>query len=109
MKFVIKKKEPVPAALRRIADEQLKIAAGQTSGAAPTPTSIHRARKAIKRTRAVLKLVRCQSNREAVERDDRDLRDAAKLLSANRDLHVQQIALERLPICKKSGACAVVW
>jgi CHAD domain-containing protein len=31
------------------------------------------------------------------------------LLAANRDLHVQQVALKRLPICKSNGSCSVVW
>lgn len=109
MKFTIKKKEKLPAALRRIATEQLEIAMDHTKGTKKTATSVHCARKAIKRTRAVLKLVRCDSNRTVVDGDDRDLRDAAKLLAANRDLHVQQMALKRLSICKNNGSCSIVW
>lgn len=109
MKFVIKKKEDFPTALRRIACEQLQIAAEHASGVKPSATSVHCARKAIKRARAVLKLARCGSNRLKLKRQDEALRDAAKLLAPNRDLHVQEMALKRLPICKRNGTCAIVW
>jgi CHAD domain-containing protein len=109
MKFAIKRKEHLPSALRRIALEQLRIAADKAVGAKPSATSIHCARKAIKRVRAVLQLVRHDENGDTVKVEGRALRDAAKLLAANRDLHVQQLALRRLPICSKNGACDVVW
>jgi CHAD domain-containing protein len=109
MKFVLKKKEPLPTGLRRIACEQLQLAMDYSSGVKPTAVSVHCARKAIKRTRAVLKLVRCNANRSAVKREEEILRDAAKLLAPNRDLYVQQMALKRLPICEENRACSLVW
>lgn len=105
MKFRIKKKEPLPVAIRRIAEEQLRFAFEKTSGEKLSPTSIHSARKAIKRTRAVLQLLRCDRNALTVREEDRALRDAARLLAAERDLHVQWVALKRLNSCKSDGVC----
>jgi CHAD domain-containing protein len=105
MKFFIKKKESLPTEIRRIAEEQLHVAVKQTSGRKVSATSIHSARKAIKRTRAVLQLLRCSGNEPAVRDEDHALRDAGRLLAAERDLHVQWIALKRLSICKHDGVC----
>lgn len=108
MKFRIKKKEPLPLAVRRIAEEQLRFAAQKTAGQRLSPTSIHNARKAIKRTRAVLQLLRCDRNAATVREEDQALRNAARLLAADRDLHVQWVALKRLKTCKSDGICRVL-
>jgi CHAD domain-containing protein len=108
MNFRIERKEPVPAAIRRIAQEQLLLAAKRTSGKKLSATSIHSARKAIKRTRAVLQLLRCAGNAPTVREEDHALRDAARLIAAERDLHVQWIALKRVQACKKGDVCRVL-
>lgn len=105
MKFCIKSKERLPLAIRRIATEQLRLAAGESAAQKATATSIHSARKAIKRTRAVLRLMRCGDHESAVRQEDRTLGDAARLLAAERDVHVQWAALRCLPICGESGVC----
>lgn len=104
MKFCIKVKEPLPKAVHRIAAEQLKLAADKTARNA-SANSIHCARKAIKRTRAVLKMLRCGGHDTAVRKEDRALGDAARHLAAERDIHVQCAALKCLPICGANGAC----
>ncbi|MGZ4975002.1 MAG: CHAD domain-containing protein [Limisphaerales bacterium] len=108
MKFCIKRQEALPTAIRRIADEQLQLANRHSSGKKISATSIHSARKAIKRTRAVLQLLRSDKTKSAVREEDHALRDAARVLAANRDLHVQWVALKRLPICKQDGVCHVL-
>jgi CHAD domain-containing protein len=105
MKFCIKTKETLPKAIRRIAAEQLKLAKDETSAQKSSAESIHCARKAIKRARAVLRLMRCGDHDAAARREDRALGDAARLLAAERDIHVQWAALKSLPICGKSGVC----
>ena len=108
MKFCIKSKEPLPTAIQRIADEQLQLANHHTSGQKISATSIHGARKAIKRIRAILQLVRNDKTKSAVRAEDHALRDAGRVLPANRDLHVQWLALRRLPICKEDRVCHVL-
>ncbi len=108
MKFCIKKKEALSTAIQRIADEQLQFANHHTSAQKISATSIHSARKAIKRLRAVLQLLRNDKTKSAVRNEDHALRDAARVIAANRDLHVQWLALKRLSACKENGVCHVL-
>jgi hypothetical protein len=77
MTFFIKKREFLPVAIRRIAAEQLKIAAIDSSRRTVPAAAIHNARKALKRVRAVLQLLRCGNHRKQAKHEDRLLRDAA--------------------------------
>lgn len=105
MNFCIETKETLPKAIRRIAAEQLNLASDETSARKVSANSIHCARKAIKRTRAVLRLLRCGDHDLATRREDRALGDAGRLLAAERDVHVQWAALECLPMCGDNGVC----
>ena len=58
--------------------------------------SIHGARKDLKKARAALRLVREDLGEETFKRENRELRDAARLLSASRDAEVKLETLERL-------------
>jgi CYTH domain-containing protein/CHAD domain-containing protein len=58
--------------------------------------SIHGARKDLKKARAALRLVREDLGETTFKRENRELRDAARLLSASRDAEVKLETLERL-------------
>jgi CYTH domain-containing protein/CHAD domain-containing protein len=58
--------------------------------------SIHGARKDLKKARAALRLVREDLGEPTFKRENRELRDAAHLLSASRDAEVKLETLERL-------------
>ena len=105
MSFCIEKNECLPDAIQRIAVEQLVVAAGEVAGRNVSAASIHNARKAIKRARAVLRLLRCNGNTDAVKRQDCTLRDAGRILAKSRDTHIQLDALKQLSICRKSSLC----
>jgi CYTH domain-containing protein/CHAD domain-containing protein len=58
--------------------------------------AIHGARKDLKKARAALRLVREDLGEKAFKRENRELRDAARLLSASRDAEVKLETLDRL-------------
>jgi CYTH domain-containing protein/CHAD domain-containing protein len=58
--------------------------------------AIHGARKDLKKARAALRLVREEVGEETFKRENRALRDAARLLSASRDAEVKLETLEAL-------------
>jgi CYTH domain-containing protein/CHAD domain-containing protein len=58
--------------------------------------AIHGARKDLKKARAALRLVREDLGEATFKRENRELRDAARLLSASRDAEVKLETLERL-------------
>jgi CHAD domain-containing protein len=89
--------------LRRIALGQLDIVIeslepGGSSGTAAE--RVHGARKALKRLRALLRLLRTQLGATAYERDSAVLRDAGERLARARDAEVLLGTLEEL--CKRS-------
>lgn len=95
-KFHLKHKESISDGLLRVQDEQLHIAAGElTSKNGNLDESVHEARKAIKKVRSVLRLMRPilpalyqQENRElqGVGRKLSQLRDAQALIGSLADL-----------------------
>jgi CHAD domain-containing protein len=76
--------------LRRAAVEQLESAvdALANANAADRPKAVHTARKAVKKTRALLRLGRSGMPSQAYGRTMRSLRDAGRLLSGARDADV---------------------
>jgi CYTH domain-containing protein/CHAD domain-containing protein len=58
--------------------------------------SIHGARKDLKKARAALRLIREDLGEKTFRRENRELRDAARLLSASRDAEVKLETLESL-------------
>ncbi len=79
--------ESVAEATTRIAREQLDVAITQLTETLPTDPekAIHNARKAIKRERSLIRLVRGAMPREERRHENAALRDAAQILSGARD------------------------
>lgn len=83
MAYRIKPDESVPHAVRRIARAQLRKAVENLSGAGGDE-AVHEARKSIKKTRALLRLVR-PSLDGVYRKENSRLRDAGRTLSPLRD------------------------
>ncbi|HYB22771.1 MAG TPA: CHAD domain-containing protein [Solirubrobacteraceae bacterium] len=93
--------EPLPAALRRMALGQVDLAlellgADDGAGAAPDEVAVHDTRKAIKRLRALLRVLRHELGERGVERENAALRDIARRLSGSRDATVMLATLDAL-------------
>src|SRR6185312_9471321 len=92
MAYRIKRREHVGKGLRRIVRQQIQKAerAARDRGR-PQEERVHEVRTRLKRSRAALALIRGQGAAagRSVKRDDRRLRDAARILSRPRDLAVQ--------------------
>jgi len=91
--------ESLGPGLRRMALDQLDLAlellGGQTP---PDEKAIHATRKAIKRLRALLRLLEGRLSAAALEREDELLRKVARSLSPARDAAVMLATLDRLLI-----------
>jgi CHAD domain-containing protein len=88
--------EPVPAAIRRIMDEQIARARDQLADASqPLATRVHDARKRLKETRAILRLVRRPLG-EQFSAENAAFRDAGRMLAGLRDAEAVLEALEKL-------------
>ncbi|HEX4483508.1 MAG TPA: CHAD domain-containing protein [Solirubrobacteraceae bacterium] len=84
--------------LRRIALSQLEVAIGalREQGDGTPQQRVHETRKALKRLRALLRLLRAQLGETAYERDSAVLRDAGKRLARARDAQVLLSTLDEL-------------
>jgi CHAD domain-containing protein len=98
MSYRFQRDESVPEAVARTADEQLRTAEGElTEGIDRDPVeAVHTARKAIKKERALLRLVRKSISRSERRRLNASLRAAGRKLSATRDAEVLVKALDDL-------------
>lgn len=82
--------DDVPSSVRRCAREQLAGAAERLERADDDPvTAVHEARKHLKKTRALLRLVRPALGRRAYRAENEALRDAGLALSGARDADVR--------------------
>jgi CHAD domain-containing protein len=89
--------DDVPSSVRACAREQLADAVKQLEAAAKDPvTAVHEARKDLKKTRALLRLVRPAIGGKAYRAENDDLRDAGLALSGARDADVLVETVERL-------------
>ncbi len=88
MAYRLKLKEPLVKGVRRIAAEQLANAAARLQGDSDPERSVHEARKSLKRTRALLRLVRPGLGDARFRHLNVQLRDVARKLSAARDRDV---------------------
>ncbi|MBS1871297.1 MAG: CHAD domain-containing protein [Actinobacteria bacterium] len=89
MAYRLSSAEDVPGGVRRCAREQLAGAAEQLEGAGRDPvTAVHEARKHLKKTRALLRLVRPALGRKAYRAENDGLREAGLALSGTRDADV---------------------
>ena len=106
MAYRLKLKEPLTKGVRRIAGEQLGNAAARLEGGSNPETSVHEARKSLKRTRALLRLVRPGLGEADFRKANARLRDIARSLSAARDRDVVRALLKGLEEAKPSIAKA---
>jgi CHAD domain-containing protein len=84
--FELRPGEPLGPGLRRLGVEQAEHALrGLAGGPDDIDHAVHEARKAIKRLRAILRLVRTEIGERAYRYENRTLRDAARRLAAVRD------------------------
>ncbi|HTW41312.1 MAG TPA: CHAD domain-containing protein [Solirubrobacteraceae bacterium] len=93
--------EPLPTGLRRMALGQVDLALEQLgaaggNGRAPDETAVHETRKAIKRLRALLRVLRHELGERGFQRENAALRDVARELSATRDATVMLATLDAL-------------
>lgn len=82
--------------MQRVLGEQIAAAAAALDGAKTTDENIHTARKALKRARATLRLMRGAIPASAYHRENAALRDAARPLSAVRDARILLDAFDRI-------------
>lgn len=106
MAYRLKLKESLAKGVRRIASEQLGNAAARLQGASDPETGVHEARKSLKRTRALLRLVRPGLGDADFRKANARLRDIARGLSAARDSDVVRAILAGLLTAKPSEAKA---
>jgi CHAD domain-containing protein len=100
MAFRFKLEEPFDDGFRRIALEQLRRAESQLRSSGGNAVAIHETRKALKRLRALLRLVRCTLRKDSFKEANAQVREVAGILSGARD---SQVLLET--IINLEGAC----
>ncbi|MCW3057232.1 MAG: domain containing protein, partial [Solirubrobacterales bacterium] len=82
--------------LRRMALGQLDLAIGLLGGGRPDEKAVHEIRKALKRLRALVRLLRHELGEEAFARESAALRDAGRRLAGARDAEVLLDTLDSL-------------
>jgi CHAD domain-containing protein len=102
MAYRLKLKEPLAKGVRRIAGEQLGNAAARLQGASDPEIGVHEARKSLKRTRALLRLIRPGLGDANFRKANARLRDIARSLSEARDRDVVRALLAELLNTKPS-------
>jgi CHAD domain-containing protein len=91
--------EKAGVAVRRVAAAQLDLALDRLRAPEdPGGEAIHDARKALKRTRALLRLSRRLLGTETFQRENHNLRDAGLVLSGVRDSQVLQDTLDKVGV-----------
>ncbi|MDA0337057.1 MAG: CHAD domain-containing protein, partial [bacterium] len=107
MPFSLESTESVAAGVRRIAHEQFTGVAGAlTEGSGDRDDDIHSARKAMKRMRGLLRLIRGQLSTDEYRSENSACRDAARQLAGLRDATVLVATLDSLAITPDDGADA---
>jgi len=111
MAYRLDARETLPQGIRRIVGEQLDEAVEglrtATTGA-ERDRAVHEARKALKKSRAALRLVRDEVGSKTYKRDSNALREVGRSLSASRDAAVLVETVDRLgeqvPLARRSLA-----
>jgi CHAD domain-containing protein len=88
MAFRFKLGEPFDEGCRRIAVEQIERAQSELHGKGDQAIAVHETRKALKRLRALLRLIRPAMGEAAFKQENTQLRDIGLSLSGERDRHV---------------------
>ncbi len=110
MAYRLDARETLPQGIRRIVREQLDGAVDGLRAATGDERdgAVHDARKRLKKSRAVLRLVRDEVGSKTYERENQALRDVGRSLSASRDAAVLVEAVDGLgkhvPLARRSLA-----
>lgn len=107
----VRRSEPLALALQRLSLEQLEIAhdaLAAPADAADWDRGVHEARKALKRTRALLRLIRDDLGRSTYRDENVVLRDQARYLSGVRSARVVVDTLDALVADDPGAASPVV-
>jgi CHAD domain-containing protein len=96
MAYRLKLKVSLPLEVRRIALEQLEIARAALSRQDDRAAAVHDARRALKRLRAMLRLVRPALGEANFKQSNRQLGELGQRLSLSRDLDVMLTTLSKL-------------
>jgi CHAD domain-containing protein len=96
MAHELRQREAMLSDARRILGEQVEEALHALDGKPVSDKKIHDSRKAIKKARATLRLIRKGITAPAYRRENATLRDAARPLSAVRDARILLDSLDRL-------------
>lgn len=96
MSYRLKLKEPLAKGVRRIAVEQLSLAEQRLAEPDGATSAVHEARKALKRTRALLRLIRPALDEGRFTRENRRLAEIGRRLSLERDREVVEALLAQL-------------
>jgi CHAD domain-containing protein len=94
--FALQRSEPVADGARRVLDELLTGAIAALDGGGDVATAVHEARKATKRVRAVVRLMRPAIRAKDYRNLNRGARDAARALAGARDAHVAAATFDAL-------------
>jgi CHAD domain-containing protein len=89
MSYSLTPAERLMGGVRRVVKEQLDRAGGLLSGEDDRDTAVHESRKAFKKIRAVLRLLRPGLHRDVFKRENRACRDAGRLLAPLREATVR--------------------
>ena len=95
MAFALDRKGSTGRQLRKLVQKELETAIGALDSDDPDEAAIHEARKSVKKSRAVLRLLRAHLG-PAYGRENRRLRDAAHLLASLRDADATTETLQAL-------------
>jgi len=110
MAYRLDARETLPQGIRRIVSEQLDGAVEglRTATGDERHRAVHDARKRLKKSRAVLRLVRDEVGSKTYKRENTALRDVGRSLSASRDAAVLVETVDRLsehvPLARRSLA-----
>lgn len=96
VRFQLDAAEPAADGIRRVVIEQLDAAIADLAGSGKHPAAVHGARKACKRVRAALRLLRKALGADCYRQVNTEVRDAARTLSQARDAVVLQTAFDQL-------------
>ncbi len=96
MAYRLKLRKPLEASVRRILAEQGKRASAALTGSADLVAAVHDARRALKRMRALLRLVREGLGDDTWRAENAALRDVGRRLSGLRDADVGRQTIDAL-------------
>jgi CHAD domain-containing protein len=96
MAYCISLADDLPRSVRAVAQQQLQSAVDVLQRMQDPVDAVHEARKHIKKTRALLRLVRPALGRSVYRRENDALREVALVLSERRDADVLEQTIQRL-------------